>query len=129
MSEARQELFDKIKIALLNEHYSNDTIDRIYVILSEYEVQSRCTEVAIVEEDRNMALIQKWLVAKMVKGCTERTVKLYKTEVSRIIGSIRKTVDDITADDIRLYTAIRTTRDKISKVTADNEIRYLRSFF
>lgn len=38
-------------------------------------------------------------------------------------------MDDITTDNIRYYMAIRQRRDKVSKVTIQNEMRVLSSFF
>ncbi|MCH5195929.1 MAG: hypothetical protein J1F28_04405 [Oscillospiraceae bacterium] len=38
-------------------------------------------------------------------------------------------IDKITADQVRYYIAIRSQRDKLSKVSQDNELRILKSFF
>lgn len=45
-----------------------------------------------------------------------------------MLERMEKTVDDITADDIRYYMAVRLRRDKVSKTTIGNEIRNLGSF-
>ncbi len=57
------------------------------------------------------------------------TIKAYGAGIRSILLAIGKTVDDITSDDIRYYLALRQRRDGIAKVTADTELRYLRSFF
>ena len=121
----REELYNEISMLVSDE----DTRSRIYIILSRYEIQKRETAVALLQEDRNELLIKKFIVAKTVKGCTERTIECYRTQINTIIQKIGKTVDDITTDDIRLYTATRMYRDGVSKTTVGNEIRYLRSFF
>ncbi len=46
-----------------------------------------------------------------------------------VFDYIGKTVDDITSDDIRMYSIIRMKKDGVTEVTADNELRILRSFF
>lgn len=128
--EARQELYENIIMYLMSEDIQVEKIkEGMYAVLSDYEIQKRCTDVALVQTDRNAYLIKRFLVAKTVKGCTSRTIEYYKTNLQRIIERLGKTVDDITADDIRLYIALRIKRDKISKVTADNELRTLRTFF
>ena len=38
-------------------------------------------------------------------------------------------LEEIGADQIRYYLAVRSTRDKLSKVSQDNELRILKSFF
>ena len=101
----------------------------LYMLLNKYEVTSRCTEVAVLQQDRNDYLLRQFLIAKQVKGCTKRTLEFYATENRKILRQIGKTVDDITAEDIRYYMALRLRRDKVSKVTVGNEIRCLGSFF
>ena len=101
----------------------------LYIITNKYEIMSRSTELAKAEGSRNEELIKRFLVAKAVKGCTPKTLDYYDFCVKRIIWAIGKTVDDITADDIRCYMAVRQRRDGVQQVTIGNEIRCLRSFF
>ena len=98
-------------------------------ILGDYEIQNRTTEIALLQEDRNEYLFKKFLTAKIVKGCTDRTVEYYKKSLEFIFNRIQKTADDVTTDDIRYYLAIRQKRDGISKTTANNELRVLSSFY
>ena len=121
----REELFNGICLLVPDE----DTRNRLYIMLDKYEITARSTEIAVMQEDRNEYLVRAFITAKIVKGCTERTLGFYGTEVRRSLAYIGKTVDDITTDDIRLYIAQRVHRDKISKITVGNEIRVLRSFF
>ena len=100
----------------------------LYMLTNEYEITSRCTEIAVQDEERNEYLLKKFLIAKTVSGRTPRTVQHYKMSIRLILRSIQKTVDDITADDIRYYMAIRQRRDKVTKTTIGNEVRCLSSF-
>ena len=93
------------------------------------EIIKRCTEIAPVQVDRNEMLLKRFLVAKQVKGCTKRTLQFYAVSIKSMLERMEKTVDDITADDIRYYMAVRLRRDKVSKTTIGNEIRNLGSFF
>lgn len=106
-----------------------DVKSELYILLNNYEITNRCTDLAELHEDRNEYLLKNFLVAKSVKGCSSRTLCFYRTSISKILTSIGKTVDDITSDDIRYYMAVRQRRDKVSKVTIGNEIRALSSFF
>lgn len=99
------------------------------MILDKYEITGRCTEVAVLQQDRNDFLMRKFIIAKTVKGLSERSIRYYKTQLKFTLDRIGKTIDDITAEDIRMYLAVRQVKDKISKVTADNERRCLNSFF
>lgn len=106
-----------------------DIKNELYLLLNDFEIIGRSTEIAEVKEDRNEFLLKKFLVAKKVKGCTRRTLEFYAVSVKKILEEIGKTVDDIEADDIRYYMALRLRRDKVSEVTVGNEIRSLSSFF
>ena len=103
--------------------------DDIYIILNDFEITTRCTEIAELKEDRNEYLLKSFLIAKTVKGCTKRTVQFYRVTIANILQKMGKTVDEITSDDIRYYIAIRTRQDHVSKTTAGNEMRCLSSFF
>lgn len=106
-----------------------DVKNVLYIELNNYEITQRCTEIALLKEDRNKSLVEKFLVSKMVKGCTERTIDFYTKTMKFVMDIMSKTVDDITADDIRLYIALRKRRDGVSDTTVDNELRVLRSFY
>lgn len=126
----RQELEDKIMMCLNARGIQGDDIKSdLTIILNDYEVTPRETAIAVRCEDKNNYFLNKFLIAKTVKGCTERTIKVYGNELKRILQTIDKSVDEITADDIKLYIALRQRRDKVSKTTAGNELRYLRSFY
>lgn len=103
--------------------------NELYMIADKYEITSRCTEIAELRTDRNAYLIKKFIIGKTVKGCSKRTIRYYQNQLVFALNIIQKTVDDIEADDIRYYLALRQRRDGVSKVTADNELRVLKSFF
>lgn len=100
-----------------------------YMILNGVEIVSRSTEIAEIQEDRNKFLLKKFLIAKKVAGCTEKTIGYYAKECTKILDRIGKTVDQVTPDDIRYYMAIRLRKDKVSDVTVGSEIRALGSFY
>lgn len=107
----------------------NDITNELVVILDDYDIKPAERALVVRDETINETLLQKFLVAKAVAGCTKKTLKAYKQGLTSIFNKIGKNVPDITADDIRLYLAIRQTRDGISKSFADTELRYLRSFY
>lgn len=102
---------------------------QITIILSEYEVEKRKTEVALYEENKNKKYIALFLASKAAGGRTERTLHSYKTYLVKIFDRIGKNADEITADDIKLYLAQKLRVDKICKTSVDNERRALSSFY
>lgn len=128
--DVRSELIDKLSMTLADRTLSvGDLRNILYIELDGYEITSRCTEIAMLKEDRNEDLVRRFIVSKMVKGCTERTVEFYTSTMKFVLNKINKTIDDITSDDIRLYIALRKRKDGVVDTTIDNELRILRSFY
>lgn len=107
----------------------SDAKAALYIITNKYEILSRSTELTVANGDRNEDLLGRFIISKTVKGCTERTLKAYQVSIKHILQAIGKTATEITADDIRLYMAIRKKRDGVTDITIGNEIRNLSSFF
>lgn len=57
----------------------------LYMLLNNVEITSRCTEIAQVKENRNEYLLKKFLIAKKVKGCTDRTLHYYAVSVKKYL--------------------------------------------
>ena len=116
-------------IQSISDRDTGDIKSSLYLLLNEYEITNRSTEIAELHTDRNEYLLKSFLIAKKVKGCTERTIGYYGTEVKKILEKIGKNADDVTTDDIRYYMAVRQNVDKVSKVTIGSEIRAFGSFY
>ena len=102
---------------------------KLTMVLANYEVQQRCTELTVADEDKNTAILKKFIAAKIASGRTRKTLNYYKTSLEMFFNKIRKDYDEITADDVRLYLAVRVNQDKVSKTTANNERRNLSAFY
>lgn len=94
---------------------------RITMILSNYEIDQASRELIVWEGDKNEMMLKRFLAAKIAQGCTPATIRHYRQEITRMHNRIGKPYDEVTADDIRLYLALRVNQDGISKVTAKNE--------
>ena len=102
---------------------------QITIILNDYEIEQRKTEIILRDEDKNKKYIAMFLASKAAGGRTERTLKAYRNYLTKIMDAIGKNADEITADDIKLYIAKKLRIDNVSKVSADNERRALSSFY
>lgn len=102
---------------------------RIRIILNDYDISPKRTEIVLANDDKRQKAIQMFIVTKKVEGCTENTIHYYMGTLRRFFGEINQRIEEITADQIRYYLAIRSTRDKLSKTSQDNELRILKSFF
>lgn len=110
-------------------HVLADIKMQMTIILSQYEVEKRKTELVVYEEGKNEKTIRKWLSAKAAAGLSIRTIKYYQKTVPGFFNAVGKNYDEVTPDDLRLYFALRVQRDKVTKVTANNERRCLSSFY
>ncbi len=103
--------------------------NKVRIILNDYNISPKCTEIVLANDDKKQKAIQMFIVTKKVEGCTENTIHYYMGTLKRFFNEINQRLEEITADQIRFYLAIRSARDKLSKTSQDNELRVLKSFF
>ena len=77
----------------------------------------------------NIALLDAFLKAKTVEGCSPKTIGYYKSACEKMLAYIDKRVDDIQTDDIRNYLTWHKEVKNSSKTTIDNLRRIFSSFF
>ena len=100
----------------------------LYLMLHDYDVVERTTDIVPYEGNRNEELLRRFIVAKTTAGLSPRTLKVYYNEIRRVLFQIGKNIDLITADDIRYHIA-KLIKRGISKAHVNNERHYLSSFF
>ena len=93
--------------------------------LFDYEVTKNDKDNEIPEQ----TLVNDFLSAKRIEGCSERTLKYYHTTIQTMLDGIGKRIRYIVTDDIRRYLTEYQERKSSSKVTMDNIRRILSSFF
>lgn len=126
----RDKLLNEILLVLMNEGFDTDQVrSRLIILLNDYDVTSRCTEVAVVEEDEIEHYIKLFLVNKRVAGLTQRSLKQYRSELERFFYEVNKSPIEVTSDDIKLYLATKEIRDNASKVYQKNMLRVISSFY
>ncbi|WP_423217216.1 site-specific tyrosine recombinase/integron integrase [Streptococcus equinus] len=80
-------------------------------------------------EDDNQKLIEKFISAKRVEGCSEKTLKYYLATIETMTCGLKKNVRVIQTEDLRKYLTDYQLQNGSSKVTIDNIRRILSSFF
>lgn len=80
-------------------------------------------------EQTSENLIDLFLAAKRVEGCSEKTLKYYKATMLSMLETVNKQVQEVETDDIRTYLTDYQREKNSSKVTIDNIRRILSSFF
>lgn len=130
MQDYKSDLCDKLTALVMS---SNETAPgilklKIMQVLNDYQISAACTELAEWHGDRNAALIQRWIIAKAVAGCTENTIRHYRSDINRILPKIGKNIEEIMAPDIQVYFAQELARG-VSLTTVDNDKRVLSSMY
>ena len=126
----RDKLLEEIEMALIAAGIEPDKVkSRLIVILSNYEVQQRTTEVSVVNEDDVTKYVRLFLVNKRVAGRTERTLQMYAKTLQLFFREVEKSPLEITSDDIKLFLATKEIRDGSSKVYQKNMMRAISSFY
>ena len=81
------------------------------------------------DTDDNPKLIDAFVSAKRIEGCSEKTLKYYRTTIETMVTSIDKGIRHIQTEDLRSYLTDYQSKNQSSRVTIDNIRRILSSFF
>ena len=84
---------------------------------------------AATQSDDETNMIELFLAAKRVEGCSEKTLAYYKATIETTIKTVEKKICQITTEDLRQYLTDYQKEKQSSKVTIDNIRRILSSFF
>lgn len=125
-------IIQEIEQSLLN-YLDNSQLDALHTVLC------RCldkVEIKIIEDTNihiseftNIELINKFIAAKEIEGCSERTTKYYYATLIKMDSMITKNVTHLTTDDLRMYLTEYQKINNCSKASIDNIRRNLNSFF
>lgn len=80
-------------------------------------------------EIANGQLLNTFLAAKSVEGCSPKTIAYYRSTLNNALSKINRRVTHISTDDLREYLNVYQQNERITKVSIDNIRRILSSFF
>ena len=124
----KQKIMEEIMQQMLP-HLDNAQLQKLEEVLEHslfmYEISSKCTE----SEDDSQKLIDAFVYAKRIEGCSEKTLKYYRTTIEKMTEAIDKGVRHMQTDDLRAYLTEYQEKHGSSRVTIDNIRRILSSFF
>lgn len=126
----RDDLMTKLQQILVDYNIPPDDLrSRLYIALEPYEITERSTELVVADEESIEKYIRLFLIHKRVTGRTERTLRYYELTLRSFFQECQKLPTEVTPDDIKLFIALKDVRDGNSKVTQNNMLRNLSSFF
>lgn len=93
-----------------------------------YEVSQK--ESGTQEEDKqNQEYLELFLSAKHIEGCSDKSLKYYRSVLENMQKTVNKPIKHIVTDDLRQYLDQYQRLNNASKVTVDNVRRILSSYF
>ena len=121
-------LINEIELAMLNV-LDNEQLSQLRKVLNYTFRNVSVTEKTTKHESSNDVLIESFIAAKKVEGCSSKSLSYYKSTIINAFAKIQKEVIHITTDDLRTYLNNYQETSCASKVTVDNIRRILSSFF
>ncbi len=110
-------------------YLNNAQTERLQEVLQYTLFDYEVTKIERDEELSEQNLVESFLSAKRIEGCSEKTLKYYNATIQSMLDGIGKSIKYIVTDDIRCYLTEYQAKKKSSKVTIDNIRRILSSFF
>lgn len=128
-NDLRETLLSRLMLTLMDTDTNNlpEIKRKISVILSDFKIEAKEEALVVWTEGKNDYFIKRFLLAKSVSGCTQRTVKTYREYLNRIFRTIGKDADTITPIEIQAFLA--KTIQSTTLANADNNRRVLSSFY
>lgn len=77
----------------------------------------------------NSEFLQRFLEAKKIEGCSERTIQYYRTTVNKLLSKVTQPIRKVTTEDMREYLVDYQKVNNCGKTTIDNVRRNISSFF
>lgn len=93
------------------------------------EIQTELAKSDSNKNEDNDVLVRLFIAAKKVEGCSEKSLIYYLNTINTLLKDIKKSIYQITTNDLRDYLTCYQERKQSSKVTMDNIRRILSSFF
>ena len=81
------------------------------------------------DKETNSELLEMFLSAKRVEGCSEKTLRYYETSIRRVFAAVDSHVTHMQTDDLRGYLSDYQQQTQCSKGNIDNIRRIMSSFF
>jgi len=124
---------DVFKQEILNEMSGTLNFQQMQMLEKVLHRQLRSVEISnpncFNKKESNQSLLGLFLSSKKVEGCSEKSLKYYRSTIEALFQNLDKDVTDISTNDLRFYLSEYQERKQLSKVTIDNMRRIFSSFF
>ena len=109
----------------LNNYQGEILKENLSKILFNYKIE----ESKFQKTEEKTDLLNLFLSAKRIEGCSEKTLRYYNATITNLIKSTNKEIKKIETEDIRDYLTRYQNNNNLKRVSIDNIRRILSSFF
>ena len=113
---------------VLSDEQMKQVSSSIKDVLAKYEINKRTSNEERREKE-NTELLDTFLSAKKIEGCSDKTIHYYQSSIVKFLKGLSKCIKEICTNDIRRYLVEIQEENNLSKVTIDNLRRIFSSFF
>lgn len=114
-------------------YLDNAQMEQLLEVLSHcfwgVQITPNLDAVQLKEKETNAELLEMFISAKRVEGCSEKTLKYYKATLVRLFDVMDMHVTHMKTDDLRNYLSDYQQTSQCTKANIDNIRRILSSFF
>lgn len=124
----KQQIIESI-IQQMLQHLDNVQLQRLKSVLEHELFDCEIKTQTKSDNDDGNQLLDSFITAKRIEGCSEKTLKYYRTTIENMTEVVGKSVRHIQTEDLRTYLTNYQQKNSPSRVTIDNIRRILSSFF
>lgn len=124
----KQKLVNEVTQGMLP-YLNNAQAEKLQAVLQHALWNYELSPTQNIDDEPKENLVELFLAAKRIEGCSEKSLKYYKSTIQALLDKLLKDVCQIVTDDIRTYLTEYQTQKQSSRVTIDNIRRILSSFF
>lgn len=124
----KQKLINEVVQGMLGS-INNVQLQKLQQILEHALFDKEIIASSNVQEDTSEDLLEHFLSAKRIEGCSEKSLVYYRNTIQAMLDVVEKPVREIETDNLREYLTGYQKEKNSSKVTIDNIRRILSSFF
>ncbi|MBE6845144.1 MAG: integrase [Ruminococcus sp.] len=124
----KQTLTNDIVQAMLP-YLNNAQVEKLQTVIQHTLFNYEIVESNKSDDNSDQNPLEMFLSAKRIEGCSEKSLKYYRSTIDAMINYVGKSVKHIVTDDVRAYLTEYQAKKNLSRVTIDNIRRILSSFF
>ena len=128
-----RELFVEKVIDTTGEFLDNNQRIKLKEILTEiclnYHIEVLEQNQKLEIQKNNEEILKKFISSKEIEGCSVRTLKYYKDNITKMLDTVNLPINEITTETLRNYLSNYKNNSTAGMVTIDNIRRTLSSFF